>query len=121
MCCKRDETRMESSLHAVDMPTNGAHEHEPSTNDESAPTRRCARWLGRLNGWTASAVDLEQGGGRQKAGALDIPNDGGNRFYVSTKFAFSAIGEAPHAIGVSVWGNPTLRPQQARSTDHATQ
>ncbi len=91
MCCQRDETRVEGGLHAVDMPTNGAHEHEPSTNDESAPTRRCARWLGCPNDWTASAADLEQGGGRQKAGALDIPNDGGNRFYVSAKFAFRKL------------------------------
>ena len=88
MCCKRDETRMESSLHALDMSTNAWYDNEPSPNDDSVPARRCARWLGRLNSWTASAVDLVQGGGRQKAGALDIPNDGGNRFYVSAKFAF---------------------------------
>ncbi|WP_140418573.1 hypothetical protein [Halopseudomonas aestusnigri] len=79
---------MEDGLHAVDMPTNAWYDNEPSPKDESVPTRRCARWLGRLHRWTASVTDLEQGGGRQKAGALDIPNDGGNRFYVSAKFAF---------------------------------
>lgn len=91
MCCQRDETPIESGLHALDMPTNAGHEHEPSANEESVPTRRCARWLGRLHRWTASVTDLEQGGGRQKAGALDIPNDGGNRFYVSAKFAFRKL------------------------------
>lgn len=91
MCCQRDETGMESGLHALDMPTTAGHEHKPSANDESVPTRRCARWLSRLNGWTASAVDLEQGGGGSKVLALTFPNDGGNRFYVSAKFAFRKL------------------------------
>ena len=102
LCCQRDETRMEGGLHAVDMPTNAGHEHEPSTNDASALARRSARWLSRLNGWTASAVGLEQRGGEAKSWSSEYPERRGEPFLRLHKIRILEIMARPRKS--TPWG-----------------